>query len=408
MKARLALVHYTAPPVTGGVESVMAAQARQLQSAGYEVRLVAGRGDAELLPELDSRHPDVADVTHGLQAGKDVRRRFLALQARLQERLACLLADRDLVIAHNVMTMPFNLPLVAALAELKLPLIAWTHDVAWLNEQYEDFQQPEWPYQLMGQPQRGVTYVAISHLRQRELARTFRIPSSAIPVVPNGIEPNEFVGIRPRALQLLKAASALNADPLLLVPQRVAPAKRLELAIDAAARLRRRLPGLRMVVTGPLGPHSLDDQAYAAKLVEHRAHLGLESVVSFLFEQPRNGSEHAVRSEDVADMYRVSDVVVMPSGSEGFGLPVLEAAVARVPLVCADIPVLREVGGDEMFTFPVDGDGRDVAAAVARALESKAVRHRRLILKRFAWPGVLETTERIIAEALAPPVAIAQ
>src|SRR5919199_1341887 len=122
MKARLALVHYTAPPVTGGVESVMAAQARQLQSAGYEVRLVAGRGDAELLPELDSRHPDVADVTHGLQAGKDVRRRFLALQARLQERLACLLADRDLVIAHNVMTMPFNLPLVAALAELKLPL----------------------------------------------------------------------------------------------------------------------------------------------------------------------------------------------------------------------------------------------------------------------------------------------
>lgn len=408
MKPRLALVHYTAPPVTGGVESVMAAQARQLEGAGYDVRLVAGRGDAELVPELDSRHPDVADITHGLQAGKDMRRSFIALRNRLRERLSCLLADRDLVIAHNVMTMPFNLPLAAALAELEVPLIAWTHDVAWLNGQYEAFQRPEWPFRVMGQAQPSVTYVAISRLRQRELAKTFHLPASAIPVVPNGIDPNEFVRIGPRALRLLKGAGALDADPLLLVPQRVAPAKRLELAIDAAADLRRRMPGLRLVVTGPLGPHSLDDQAYAAKLVEHRARLRLEAVVSFLFEQRWAGSEHAVRSEDVADMYRVSDVVVMPSGSEGFGLPVLEAAVARVPLVCADIPVLREVGGDELYTFPARGDGRDVAAAVQRALESKSVRQRRLILNRYAWRCVLRSTEQIITDALEPPVAIAQ
>jgi mannosylglucosylglycerate synthase len=66
VKPRLALLHYTAPPVTGGVEWVMAAQARKLREAGYDVRLIAGRGDAEILPELDSRHPDVEDVTERL------------------------------------------------------------------------------------------------------------------------------------------------------------------------------------------------------------------------------------------------------------------------------------------------------------------------------------------------------
>ena len=415
MKPRLALLHYTAPPVTGGVEFVMAAQARKLREAGYDVKVIAGRGQADLLPELDSRHPEVEDVTRRLQAGKTALRQFKALRDSIRNRLRPLLADRDIVIAHNVMTMPFNLPLAAALAELGLPLIAWTHDIAWVQAQYEAFRKPdEWPYDIMQRPQPGVTYVAISRVRQKELARVFGMPSAAIPIVPNGIDPHEFVRVGPRVHRLLEGAGALDADPLLLVPQRVTPAKRLELILDAAAELRRPMPKMKVVVTGPLGAHNLDDRAYAAKLLEHRAQLRLDGVVSFLFEQRWRGSEHAVRLEDVADLYRVSDVVLMLSGAEGFGLPVLEAAVARVPLVCADIPILREVGGDELHTFPTGGDGTAVAAAIRRALESSAVRQRRFILRRYAWHCVLASTERVITGALdtagelETPVAIAQ
>jgi glycosyltransferase involved in cell wall biosynthesis len=390
------------------VEFVMAAQARKLREAGHDVRLIAGKGDAEVLPELDSRHPDVAEVTRRLQAGKSSLHQFKALRDRIRDQLRRTLADRDLVIAHNVMTMPFNLPLAAALVELGVPLIAWTHDVAWINDQYGSFQRPEWPYHILGRRQLGVTYVTISRLRQGELAKTFGLHPSQIQVVPNGIDPHEFAHLGPRAYRLLEAAGALDADPLLLVPQRVAPAKRLELVIDAAATLRRRLPKLQVVVTGPLGAHNLDDQAYAARLIEHRARLGLDRVVKFLCELRWRGSEHVVRSRDVADLYRISDVVLMLSGAEGFGLPVLEAAVARVPLVCADIQVLREVGGDDLHTFPAGGDGEDVAAAVSRALKSAAVRQRRFVLRRYAWPRVLATTERVIAGALDAPVLIAQ
>jgi glycosyltransferase involved in cell wall biosynthesis len=409
VKTRLALLHYTAAPVTGGVESVMAAQARKLREAGYDVRVIAGRGDAELIPELDSRHTDVEEATRRLHAGRTSRHQFKALRDRIRDQLRRTLADRDLVIAHNVMTMPFNLPLAAALVELGVPLIAWTHDVAWLNAQYQSFRRPEWPYRIMAQRQPGVTYVTVSRLRQRELATTFRLHTGAIEVVPNGIDPYEFVHIGERPYELLQQAGALDADPLLLVPQRVAPAKRLELVIDAARELRASMPNLKVVVTGPLGAHNLDDQAYATRLFEHRARLGLNGAVVFMCEFQWHGSDHhAVRSEDVADLYRISDVVLMPSGAEGFGLPVIEAAVARVPLVCADIPVFHEVGGDELFTFPTEGSGYDVAAAIRRALESGAVRQRRFVLSRYAWPRVLASTERVIRNALDEPVLIAQ
>ncbi|MBJ7597382.1 glycosyltransferase family 4 protein [Candidatus Nephthysia bennettiae] len=408
MKARLALLHYTAAPVTGGVESVMSAQARKLREAGYDVRVIAGRGDAELIPELDSRHPDVQEATQRLLAGKTSRHQFKALRDRVRDHLRRTLADRDLLIAHNVMTMPFNLPLAAALVELGVPLIAWTHDVAWLNAQYQSFRRPEWPYRIMAQRQPGVTYVTISRLRQRELATTFGLHTSAIEVVPNGIDPYEFVHLGERPYELLQAAGALDADPLLLVPQRVAPAKRLELVLDAAHELRPSMPNLKVVVTGPLGAHNLDDQAYATRLLEQRARLGLDGAVAFMCEYSRHGSDHAVRSEDVAALYRISDVVLMSSGAEGFGLPVIEAAVARVPLVCADIPILHEVGGDDLFTFPTEGSGHDVAAAIRRALASGAVRQRRFVLGRYAWPHVLASTERVISNTLDEPVLMAQ
>ena len=62
----IALLHYSAPPIVGGVESVMGHQARQMAAAGHHVLLTAGRGlalagaaDIVILPQLDSRHPRV-------------------------------------------------------------------------------------------------------------------------------------------------------------------------------------------------------------------------------------------------------------------------------------------------------------------------------------------------------------
>ena len=392
-------MHYAAAPVPGGVELAMGAQVARLRRAGYDVRLLAGRGDAEVIEELDSRHPDVERVTRALAAGEDAAG-FEDLRRRILRRLTTALADRELVIAHNVLTMPFNLPLAAALLDLRKPLVAWTHDLAWTNEQYAAFRREGWPYQLLGRPHPGVTYVAISRQRQAELAAAFGLSPRHVHLVPNAVDPLEFADVGARARQLLEQAGALEASPLVLVPLRVTPRKRLDLALEAAAQLSPRMPGLRVVITGPLGPHNSDNRRYADQLLQQRSRLGLDDVVSFLFEQARPDGKHPVRNKDVAELYRVSDVVLLPTEAEGFGLPLLEAALARVPVVCAELPVLREVGGAGPYTFPLGADGAQVARQVERALNQRSVRQRRRAIRRYSWPAVLERTEQVIGAAI--------
>ena len=51
-----------------------------------------------------------------------------------------------------------------------------------------------------------------------------------------------------------------------------------------------------------------------------------------------------------------SSGLLMPSFAEGYGMPVTEALALRVPVVCSDLPALREAGGDvPEFLDPLDG-----------------------------------------------------
>lgn len=393
---QLALVHYTAAPVTGGVESVMATHAGLLREAGHDVRVIAGRGHAELVPEVDSRHPDVERLTGLLATGDPAVELFQSLRIRLNTKLGPMLADRDLVIAHNILTMPFNLPLAAALCELSRPVVAWTHDLAWINPRYRAFRRPQWPWCMLAQPQPGACYVAISRTRQAEIARLMRLPRREVAVVPNGIDPPAFLGLSRYTLALSRKTGLTEADPLLLVPVRITRRKRLELAVEAAGILREEYPQLRLVVSGPLGPHDQGNLEYFDELRQQRSDLELDETVIFLCEFPRPDGGHPVDGRTVAQLYRMADLVLLTSESEGFGLPVLEASLSRAPFVTADIPVLREVAPGNDWTFPAGGDARTIAATVSRALGARPARLRRHAMAEYSWPSVMDRMERVI------------
>ena len=70
--------------------------------------------------------------------------------------------------------------------------------------------------------------------------------------------------------------------------------------------------------------------------------MGLEASVYYLAELVEGYLPDAV----IADFYRLADALLMPSREEGFGIPVLEAGLSRLPIFCADIPPLRELAGD--------------------------------------------------------------
>ncbi len=66
---------------------------------------------------------------------------------------------------------------------------------------------------------------------------------------------------------------------------------------------------------------------------------GVVDHIAFLATEPEGPPSDAV----VGDLYRVCDALFLPSRDEGFGLPVLEAAASRLPVVCADLPSVRAI-----------------------------------------------------------------
>ncbi|HEY9288011.1 MAG TPA: glycosyltransferase family 1 protein [Candidatus Dormibacteraeota bacterium] len=97
----------------------------------------------------------------------------------------------------------------------------------------------------------------------------------------------------------------------------------------------------------------------------------------------------------VPDLYRAATAILLPSRAEGFGLPVIEALACGTPVICSDLPVLREIAeGIAIFCNPTDA--ADFARAMARVLDqpdSLAARQARVERARtFSWERAAEET----------------
>jgi glycosyltransferase involved in cell wall biosynthesis len=400
---KISLLHYSSPPIVGGVESVLAHHARLLANDGHKVTILAGRGEtfdkrikARILPRLDSRHPDVTEVKDFLDAGKRTPA-FDILRERIRQELLDELKDCDVLIAHNVASLHKNLALTAVLHEEygqpDFPhLVLWHHDLAWTTPRYRAELHDGAPWDLLRTNWEGVTQVAVSELRRRELAELLGIPGDSIRVVPNGVDINAFFKFEPKTVELIERLNLLNADPLFLLPVRLTPRKNIELALRVMAELRREYPQAMLLVTGPEGPHNPNNKAYKRKLLSLRDELNLQGAVHFLAEM----TDEFMPDEVIADFYRIADALLFPSREEGFGIPIIEAAFSRMPVFCTDIAVLRELGGKDVTYFAPDADPLDVARQVRGRLETESTsRWGRRAKHGYAW-------EQIHSQYIAP------
>jgi len=387
---RVLLVHYTTPQVLGGVEQVMAAHAGALMAAGKEVAVLAGRGGAKpsgvrviRVAEADSRGPAVERDLAALKDGVRTPAHD-ALVARLLKRIRPHVEWADRIVVHNVMTMPLNLALTEVLATLarELPgrFIAWTHDISFFDGRYAAMRRDGAPWDLVRRALPGVRYVTVSEQRAEQLSVLTGIARRDIEVVTNGIDVGEVLGLAPTGLRLAQRLDLFDADPLLLLPVRLTRRKRVEAAIDATAVLRRRGRAAVLVVTGTVGPHDATNKAYLAELTKRAKAVGGVHLLAALGLRISYGT--------VVDLFSLADVLVFPSESEGFGIPMLEAGLHRLPIVCSDIPALRETGGEDPIYIPPDASGEVIADAVERALNTPVMRMRARA-REHAWHRVL-------------------
>ncbi len=397
-------MHYTLPPVVGGVEAVIHAHVELLARHGYPLTLIAGRGGGAadfpgaartlILPELDTRHPRVLALNADLEQGR-VPQDFSRLSGEIAAELRPLLSPLKWVIVHNVFTKHFNLAFTAALFNLLdegvLPGgIAWCHDFTWTSPHSRSKVFPGYPWDLLRTPHPSLSYVAISKQRRAELAGMFSYPEEEIRVIYNGVNPASLLGLSPQGLALSARLGLMHSDLILLMPVRVTQAKDLEYALQVTAALKGLGLRPRLVVTGPPDPHDADNQAYFASLLKLRAQLGVEEEARFVVESgPTPGNPFTIDESLVGELYRLADLVFLPSHREGFGMPLVEAGFVGAPVVSTGIPAASEIGGEDILRIEPGQTPEDLAGVLfAWAAGSQTHRLRRRVRQDLTWEAI--------------------
>ncbi|CAN5789506.1 hypothetical protein BH11VER1_BH11VER1_23500 [soil metagenome] len=350
---RIALVHYSAPPVIGGVERVLAQQAKLLSRHGHEVIVVCGNVGAEL----------EGAVVRGLADNDSLN--------------GC-----DVVIVHNMLTMPFQWEASQSLAACsrKMPdtrFINWVHDVDVSPEAFAALDLK-------------ATHVAVSKVRQREFCKALKIPLKQCRVISNGVEVSTLTEPTPGMVAYAARHRFQERECVLLHPTRVLARKNIELGIEITAALRARGVDALYVVTGAIDPHRKESAAYADlihDLVEKQA---LQERVLFV------SSEGKVEDADVQSLYMLADALLFPSKKEGFGLPLIEATLHQLPVFCSDIPIHREVMGRAAHYLDLEASPSVLADFIVERLSRKPSRKTaQKLLERYSW-------ERIYQDYLEP------
>ena len=199
--------------------------------------------------------------------------------------------------------------------------------------------------------------LTVSRRTKRDILARFGIAETKVTVTPNGVDPAFTPGGAHDGYVLFVGAIQQRKDPLS--------------AQEAASSL-----DLPFVVVGPE-----KDAGLAERL--RRSGADLRGYVS---------------KESLADLYRGAAVLVLPSRYEGFGLPVVEAMACGSPVVVADEPALREVGGDAVVYIEHGDVAGAAGAAIADRERLSAAGIERA--KSFSWTETARRTAEVYRQVL--------
>ena len=203
--------------------------------------------------------------------------------------------------------------------------------------------------------QKAALVACVSQATRDELLTHDLFAPERLRVVPNGVHPSCRPEADPAADS--EARRYLDDGPVnpinLLHVGSTIKRKRIDVLLKTFGAVQEQFPHARLVrVGGPFTPAQW------------------ELVRSLKLEEGIIVLPHLSR-EVLAAIYRQSDLVLLPSEGEGFGLPVIEAMACGTPVLASDLPVLREVGGDAASYAPA-ADGPAWTESISSLLHERA------------------------------------
>lgn len=233
--------------------------------------------------------------------------------------------------------------------------------------------RPAWHWRVQRWAARSAERVVVpSPSVARVAAKRSGIPLDKFTVIPNAVDPADYATVRPPTDGAPFPIGFLG---------RLDPVKRVPDLVEATAKLGG-LVHLHVFGDGPDRP-----------AIERRiAGLGAGAYVTM------HGG--VARPQDA--LRRVG-LLVLSSEAEGFGLVLIEAMAAGVPVVATDVDGIRDVVDDGVTgTLVPPGSPDALAAAIRTLVESPDLRRRRSaagradVERRFGWPAVLADYRRVL------------
>jgi glycogen synthase len=237
--------------------------------------------------------------------------------------------------------------------------------------------------------------IACSAYMRDHISDVYGIEEERIAVIPNGIDPADLQPADGEEMSRLRLRFAQPNEQLVLLVGRLVYEKGFQVALEAMPRVIEELENVRFLVAGS-GTHEQDLRAQATTL-------GLDGHGTFL---------GWIGDDVLHTLYRIADLVVVPSIYEPFGLVALEAMASGCPCLVADTGGLREVVPHEEVGLRFRSrDPQSLADFAIRILSDGDLGDRLVAeayghVRSFDWVDVAEQTlevyERLSSGVAAP------
>ena len=336
-------VGFVATRLTGtdGVSLEAEKWAEVFQQEGFNCYFFGGALDTPtersyLAPEAHFHHPAIGEIyqkcfgvkKRSIQVTEKIHRYKIILKEHLYRFLEQF--DLQLLVPENALTIPLNLPLGLALAELisetNIPTIAHHHDFFWERQHF--LTNAVWEYLNMAFPPHvpSIHHVVINTSADNQLSLRTGISSTVIPNVMDFENPPEALDDYARDV---RADLGIAKEELfVLQPTRVVKRKGIEHAIELVHRIGRKA---KLVISHASGDEGYD---YEQRIREYSRLMGVDTrFVATIIGEARGRTAGGRKIYTLEDIYPHADLVTYPSNFEGFGNAFLEAVYFRKPIV---------------------------------------------------------------------------
>ena len=398
MNGRIATVMVHTSPLeqpgigdAGGMNIYVLESAQRMAAMGVGVDIFTRRTDpdapdiVEISPGVRVRH---FDCGHGTLTKEQLPIHISGLSQEFSRIMRT--ENYDVIHSHYWLSGKVAMP---AAKELKIPLVHTMHTMARVkNLNLAEGESPEPMIRVQGETQvvaAASALIANTDAEAASLVSLYDACPDTVHVVAPGVDLFTFTPGQSRSAA--RESLGLLPDSLIVsFVGRIQPHKGPEVLIRATSELVKHSPQLRpRLIVNIIGGASGANTEEVDRLKDCTQWLGIDDVVRFA---------PPVSRADLPQWYRASDLVVVPSYSESFGLVALEAQACGTPVVATAVGGLRTAVADGISGVLVDGhDPKAWSSVITRLLQEP---QRRVLLSigaiehasHFGWDGTARGT----------------